>query len=312
VAEYPVENGWVGEGLPYIGGRRRKLLDALGAGPDLSGGEATAAISPRTAERVFGILRRRGFRPEAYVRMRRSRVERVAEGEAAVEAFLTQLKKPHGDHFHWPGNLLFVEPRTGSRFLVDTDLDGTVLELLCWGPAGPSALTEVIRALWESMRVEGESPTRRMFRRSGYGYYHWLRVAPIFSICVSFYPVINLPARITWIATSLVILALLHRAGLMGVTMTDELVSVVNFFSTTRLRPEEIDRFEPDTRWPDVKLLTEEHPARVVLKDGTAIAVTALQPRYNIGLANDQALRSQIAQMNRLLGRSLRAMDDAD
>lgn len=149
---YPVERGWVGEGVPYLSGSRRRMLQALQAGSDLSGGEATAPISPETAETVIAILRRRGFRPEALVRMRRRELQRVAEGEAAVDAYLAEVMKPHGDHFHWSRALIFIEPQSASRFIVDTDEDGTVLELLCWGVKSHPVLTEVIEELWRQMR----------------------------------------------------------------------------------------------------------------------------------------------------------------
>jgi hypothetical protein len=152
VAEFPVSGqGWVTEGLPYMDKHKKRLVESLGAGPDLWGGEATAGISPRTADRVMEVLRRRGYRPWAFVRARKRGLERIAEGDAAVDSYVSEIK-PHRDHFHWPGgSLVFEDPASGSRFVLDTDLDGTVLELLSWGPDARPALTEVLDAVWRLM-----------------------------------------------------------------------------------------------------------------------------------------------------------------
>ena len=155
--KYPVKHGWVGEGVPWIGRPRRRLLEALDAGEDLTGGEATAPITPASAQTAIEILRRRGFAPEAFVRMKRRKLLRLAEGEAAIHAYLDELMTPHHDHFHWPdGSLVFAHPDSGSRFLIDADEDGQVLELLCWGQQSHAALTEVVEALWREIQREEE------------------------------------------------------------------------------------------------------------------------------------------------------------
>ena len=152
---YPVKRGWVGEGLPYIGRPRRRLLAALGAGDDLAGGEATAPITPEAAHDAFTVLRRRGFAPEALVRMKRRELIRIAEGEAAIQEYLKELTTPHHNHYHWPGGtLVFAHQESGARFLIDADEDGQVLELLCWGEQSHAALTEVVEAIWKQIQVE--------------------------------------------------------------------------------------------------------------------------------------------------------------
>ncbi|MDQ4142182.1 MAG: hypothetical protein M3198_00300 [Actinomycetota bacterium] len=156
MTDYPVKRGWVGIGLPHIGKRRRRLLEALSAPPDLSGGEATAPIAPETIETVLKVLNQHGFRLEALVRMKRRELQRLAEGEDALAPYIAELEKPHGDHFHWPGpTLVCVEPESSSRFVIDADLDASVLELFCWGSRSAPALQDTIEAIWHLMKARG-------------------------------------------------------------------------------------------------------------------------------------------------------------
>ncbi len=95
--------------------------------------------------------------PEAFARMKRRQLLRLAEGEAAIHAYLDELRTPHHAHYHWPGgSLVFVHSDTRSRFLIDADEDGQVLDLLYWGAQSHPALAEVVEGLWREIQREEE------------------------------------------------------------------------------------------------------------------------------------------------------------
>ena len=55
--------------------------------------------------------------------------------------------------------------------------------------------------------------------------------------------------------------------------------------------------------WPEVKRLSEEHAARVVLRNGEGILVTGLKPRYTmLTRGTEEQLRAKVAEPNAFLG----------
>jgi hypothetical protein len=143
VGEYE-GGGWAWQWEPTrpLARRDRRLLDWLGVGIGIAGGEATVDI--QDAEELISEVSRLGFEPWAAVRRTWRRHYAVADAATAVNTWLGAIR-PHGNHWHWPGEALVLRHPTDSGFVFSSDLDGQVIQLLCWGDAGQQALAAVLR-----------------------------------------------------------------------------------------------------------------------------------------------------------------------